>query len=189
MRYQEGGAVEAAKRAEDSHAQLEIERGSREQVEGQQEQLHKESERRKAAFQQAPQAAVGGIKRKLQAENKKLIEQLGEAEEKLIESEGRCTDLERMMLSAQQESESRKRAAAAVELAKRAAEKAAAEGVQAKIDAVQRLGEAEAELDTRLLQTEYRKETIPGGGAADTAARGADEFMWTAWREVQEEDY
>ena len=137
MRYQEGGAVEAAKRAEESHAQLEIERGSREQVEGQQEQLHKESERRKAAFQQALQAAVGGIERKLQAENKKLIERLGEAEEKLIESEGRCTDLERMMLSAQQESESRKRAAAAVELAKRAAEKVAAKAVQAKIDAVQ----------------------------------------------------
>jgi len=31
--------------------------------------------------------------------------------------------------------------------------------------------------------------TIPGGGAADTAAREADEFMWTAWREVEEEDY
>ena len=106
-------------------------------MEGQQEQLHKESERRKAAFQQALQAAVGGIERKLQAENKKLIERLGEAEEKLIESEGRCTDLERMMLSAQQESESRKRAAAAAELAKRAAEKVAAKAVQAKIDAVQ----------------------------------------------------
>ena len=62
-------------------------------------------------------------------------------------------------------------------------------GLQAKIDAVQRLGEAEAELDTRLLQTEYRKETIPGGGAADAAARGADGFMWTAWHEVEEEDY
>ena len=40
-----------------------------------------------------------------------------------------------------------------------------------------------------LLQTEYCKETIPGGGAADTAAREADEFMWTAWHEVEEEDY
>ena len=42
---------------------------------------------------------------------------------------------------------------------------------------------------TTLLQTEYRKVTIPGGGAADTAAREADEFMWTAWREVEQEDY
>ena len=54
----EASALESAKRAEASVSQLEVERGSREQAQGQHEQLHKESERRRAAFNHAVQVSA-----------------------------------------------------------------------------------------------------------------------------------
>ncbi|UPQ97568.1 hypothetical protein HOP50_01g08630 [Chloropicon primus] len=156
----EASALESAKRAEDSLAQLEIERGSREEAQGQQEQLHKDSERRKAAFQQALQAAVGGIERKLEAENEKLYHRLKEAEENLVASEESCADLKKLRLTAEQESEERGRVANAAELSKEAAEKAAAEAIQGKLDALQRAEDLESELEKAGSESQSHKTSV-----------------------------
>ena len=133
----EASALESAKRAEASLSELEIERGSREEAQGQSEQLHKESQRRKAAFNHAVRAAVGGTERKLESENQRLYRELQSAEEKLEEERGKSADFQKVLLLSQQETEGRVRDAKAE----------CAEAVKAQREAAQRASDMEAECE------------------------------------------